>query len=535
MAFAQSAHAFSADHEIYQQFSSQEVATKVLEFLRARPVPQKQKETILENSRPEDRVELKRLLSTWKPDLFSVQLETDTIVVSNRRGQVQIEISRNANDGQTVINGRTFQRPLTGSIFAALKVHLSKGPLAKHLPRVLSPIDLILPPVIAADVEPASALPAYLYIEFASAGETPTKSYSAEDEATKSAQQIQSAVMPDGSNALTAYAKRYFSETKSSVTCSVSGSGTTATGIVQLAGELHRFESRPNGDIVIRPPFENGSAVLLKPSRVDLGQASQQISELAEQHRKSPSVQSALQIVDGPVRLICQRLQLLKPNPRAASMCEKLFQQKISIEGRCNRLDGVMKAECLSAASELLPGRLINIFEQDLLKFVASELAELVAIGKSVESSQIIGRKMYFHQCLDGSACEKTYFPTVLEVVQPSTGEVSKNIRDLLSERHPATGTAGLVKYLCEVQNETCAVLTTTEAALMLPKRDFEKLRAKISQANRGRVFKKSAFLEQASALRPLGQCCASTTCKTRLQKLTGGTVKFSESERIAK
>jgi hypothetical protein len=526
-AFIDGSDAYTADQvsdrEIYRQFSSKEAANKVLEFLRAKPFPQKQKESLLKNSRPEDRVELKRLLSTWKPEQFLLDTENGGLTISSVSGQILIEISQQVSDGQIIINEKPFQRPPKGSIFGAIRKHARSDQAGFR--------DLFFPKANAVSADTAAALPTYLYVEFASAGETPTESHTPEDEAAKSAQQLQEALMPDGSNVLMAYAKRYFTETKSNVTCNAA----SASGIVKLAGDLHRFESRSNGDVVILPPFEKGSAILLKPSRVDLGQASKVLTDLISQHQLDPSVESALQIVDGPVRLICQRLQLMKPNPRAASLCEKLYQRKVSIEGRCSRVDGEDKTRCLRGSGDRLPDRHMKVFEQDLLRFLSTESAEITAVGKSVASSQIIGRKMLLHQCLDGSACTKTYSPTVFEVVQPSAGEVPTRVKDLLGYRHASTGSAALVKYICEVQNETCAVLTNTDAALSLPKKDFENLRAKISQGNRGRAFKKTDFLDEASALRPLGQCCASPTCRTKLQSMTGGTVKFSDSERTAK
>jgi hypothetical protein len=512
-----------SDHEIYRQISSKEAAAKVLEFLRAKPFPNKKKESILEKSRPEDRVELKRLLSTWKPDRLLIHSENDELIISNKNGQIEIEISQQASDGQIFINGRPFVRPSAGSIFSALRKHVRSNQASIS--------NLFFPAANAASADAAAALPTYLYLEFASAGETPAKSHSAEDEAEKSAQQLQETLMPAGSNAVATYAKRYFSDTKSNVVCN----GTQASGIVKLAGDLQRFESRADGDVVILPPFENGAAVLLKASRIDLGQESQKVVDLVSQHQLDPSVQSALRIVDGPIRLICQRLQLMKSNPRTASLCEKLFQQKISIEGRCSRADREDTTRCLQANGQRLPVPQTKLFEQDLLRFLSKESAEITAAAKSVESSQIIGRKMYLYQCMDGAVCSKTYFPTMFEVVQPSSGEVPKKVKDLLAFRHPSTGSAALVKYLCEVQNETCGILTNTEAALTLPRKEFDVLRERISQANRGPVFNKVAFLDEASALRPLGQCCASPTCRATLQSMTGGTVKFSDSERTAK
>ncbi len=512
-----------SDQEIYRQISSKEAAHRVLEFLRAKPFPQQQKESLLENSRPEDRVELKRLLSVWKPDRLGVHAENDGLTISSKNGQIEFEISLQASDGQILINGKPFNRPSTGSIFGALRKHVRSNQASIG--------NLFFPAANAANADAAAALPAYLYVEFASAGETPTKSHSAEEEAEKSAQQLKETVMPSGSNAVVAYAKRYFSDTKSNVVCK----GTQASGIVKLAGDLQRFESRANGDVVILPPFESGAAILLKPSRIDLGQESKKVVDLVSQHQLDPSVQSALRIVDGPIRLICQRLQLMKPNPRAASLCEKLYQQKISIEGRCSRADGEDTTRCLQANGQRLPIPQTKLFEQDLLRFLAKESAEITAAAKSVESSQIIWRKMYLHQCVDGATCSETHFPTVFEVVQPSSGEVPKSAKDLLAFRHPSTGSAALVKYICEVQNETCAVLTNTDAALTLPKKEFEDLRVRISQNNRGRTFNKVTFLDEASALRPLGQCCASTACRTKLQSMTGGTIKFSDSERTAK
>lgn len=515
----------SSEVEIYRRLSSDEVAAQVLEFLKSKPFPQKEKESLLDKARPEDRVELKRLLSTWKTDSVAMNVADGILSISNTRGEIEIEISRQPSDGQIVLNGKPFIRPPTGSILDAMRKHLRADQAS------LSPFELIFPRAEAAVTSAAAALPTFLYIEFASAGETPSKSHTAEEEAIKSAQQLQAVVMPEGGNALTAFAKRYLSDTKSSVQCN----GPTAKGIVQLAGELHRFESRANGDVVILPPFEKGAAVLLKPSRIDLAEESRKISALLALHQKEPTFASALELVDGPVRLICERLQLMKSNPGAASMCDKLYQKQISREGRCNRLDGDYRSECLRAASDLLPGKHLVAFEKDLLKFLATEADELLAFGKSVESAQIIGRQMRLHQCLDGQACIKTYAPTVLDIVYPSRGEVSKDVQALLNFRHSTTGAAPLVKYGCEVQNETCGMLTNTDAAYKLPKKDFESLRSKLAKVNRGRVFKKETFLQQASALRPLGQCCASSSCKTKLQSLTAGSIKFSDSERTAK
>lgn len=515
----------SSDVEIYRRLSSDEVAAQVLEFLKSKPFPQKEKESLLDKARPEDRVELKRLLSSWKTDSVTMNVVDGSLSISNVRGELEIEISRQPSDGQIVLNGKPFARSPNGSVLGAIKKHL-RADLASG-----SLLELLFPRAGAASNSAAVVLPAYLYIEFASAGETPSKSHTAEEEAIKSAQQLQAVVMPEGGNALVAFAKRYLSDTKSSVQCN----GTNAKGIVQLAGELHRFESRANGDVVILPPFENGSAVLLKPSRIDLAEESRKISALLALHKKEPTVASALELVDGPVRLICERLQLMKSNPGAASMCDKLYQKQISREGRCSRLEGDYRSECLRAASDLLPGKHLIAFEKDLLKFLATEADEILAFGKSVESAQIIGRQMRLHQCLDGTDCVKTYAPTVLEIVQPSRGEVSKDIQALLNFRHSTTGAAPLVKYGCEVQNETCGTLTNTDAAYKLTKKDFESLRSKLAKENRGRVFKKAIFLQQASALRPLGQCCASSSCRTKLQSLTAGSIKFSDSERTAK
>jgi hypothetical protein len=514
--------AVSSDMEIYRRLSSDEVAARVLEFLKSKPFPQKEKDSLLDKARPEDRVELKRLLSTWKTDSVAVKAVDGILSISNTRGEIEIEISRQPSDGQIVLNGKPFSRPSNGSVLDAMKKHL-RADQASSSPFEL-PFELLFPRAEATIASAAAVLPSYLYIEFASAGETPSKSHTAEEEAVKSAQQLQAVVMPDGGNALTAFAKRYLSDTKSSVQCS----GTNAKGIVQLAGELYRFESRPNGDVVILPPFENGSAILLKPSRIDLAEESRKISTLLAIHQKEPTIATALELVDGPVRLICERLQLMKSNPGAASMCDKLYQKQISREGRCSRLDGEDRSECLRAASDILPGKHLIAFEKDLLKFLATEADEILAFGKSVESAQIIGRQMRLHQCLDGTDCVKTYAPTALEIVQPSRGEVSKDIQALLNFRHATTGSAPLVKYGCEVQNETCGLLTNTDAAYKLTKKDFESLRSKLSKVNRRRVFKKVDFLQQASALRPLGQCCASSSCRANLQAATGGALKLS-------
>lgn len=518
--------AVSSDVEIYRRLSSDEVAAQVLEFLKSKPFPQKEKESLLEKTRPEDRVELKRLLSTWKTDSIAMNVVDGTLSVSNIRGEIEIEISRQPSDGQIVLNGKPFTRPSNGSVIDAMKKHLRADQAS------VSTLELFFPKAEAAGISTAAGksaaavLPTFLYIEFASAGETPSKSHTAEEEAIKSAQQLQAVVMPEGGSALTAFAKRYLSNTKSSVQCN----GPTAKGIVQLAGELHRFESRANGDVVILPPFENGSAVLLKPSRVDLAEESRKISALLDLHKKDPTVASALELVDGPVRLICERLQLMKSNPGAASMCDKLYQKQISREGRCNRLHGDYRSECLRAASDLLPGKHLIAFEKDLLKFLTTEADELLAFGKSVESAQIVGRQMRLHQCLDGAACLNTYTPTVFDIVHPSRGEVSKDVQELLNFRHSTTGSAPLVKYGCEVQNETCGLLTNTETAYKLSKKDFESLRLKLSKVNRGRVFKKADFLQQASALRPLGQCCSSTTCREKLRVASDGKIRFSDS-----
>ncbi|MDZ4082395.1 MAG: hypothetical protein U1E10_05635, partial [Bdellovibrionales bacterium] len=234
----------SSDVEIYRRLSSDEVAAQVLEFLKSKPFPQKEKESLLDKARPEDRVELKRLLSSWKTDSVTMNVVDGSLSISNVRGELEIEISRQPSDGQIVLNGKPFARSPNGSVLGAIKKHL-RADLASG-----SLLELLFPRAGAASNSAAVVLPAYLYIEFASAGETPSKSHTAEEEAIKSAQQLQAVVMPEGGNALVAFAKRYLSDTKSSVQCN----GTNAKGIVQLAGELHRFESRANGDVVILPP-----------------------------------------------------------------------------------------------------------------------------------------------------------------------------------------------------------------------------------------------------------------------------------------
>ncbi len=522
-----------SDTEILRQIAIETTAGKVLEFLKSRPLPQKAKKSLIDNARPEDRIELMRLLSTWKTDDLRLRAEVGTVIASSNDGRTVVEVTGLEIKEQFLLNERVFTRPASGSVLEALRKHLQAKRSTANLRQLplRQMIAQMLPTALASasDESPQlAALPAYLYIEFLNAQETPSSSHSAEDEALKSATRLQSIVMPSGGNSISVHVSRLFSDEKSHVTCD----GSRAKGIVQLNGELQRFEVRANGDVVISPPFEKGSALLLRPSRIDLAQSSKMISDLMAEYRIHRSAETALSLIDGPIRQICERLQLLKPNAKTASLCDRLYEKQISLEGRCKRFEhGIARTECERASGILLPGNRKTAFERDLRTFMDSEGDEIIAAGKSVESAQVIGRRMHLHQCLDGVVCEKTHFPMVLDIVQPSKGEATSDVKELFSFRHPKTNSAPLVKYMCEVQNETCAMVTTTAAAHALPKKDLETLRSRIAKANLIRPWQKDAFLEQASALRPLGQCCGSASCRSKLQNATANSIQFSNSE----
>lgn len=514
------------DENVLKEISAENTAARAAEFLRARPFPQKEKAGLLADARAEDRVELTRLLSTVKTNELLIQSQVGTLTVLSKTGTILTEVAVDPQSGDFILNGRFFRRPKSGSILGALRAHWANSQ-SKDQAGVFW--KLFLPVTLAAKKPEASddaILPAYIYVEFHDAGAIPAGGHDAETEALKNTSKLHEVIMPNGRNEFAVYAARIFSDTESSVQCE----GDRANGIVKLAGSLHRFESRPNGDILITPPFVKGSAVLLKPSRMDFKETSDQIETLMGEFTKDQSIETAMEIVDGPLRRICERLQLLAPNPKAASLCDRAYVKQISIEGRCLRVDaGDARMYCLRERGRFYPSARKVKFERELLEFMKAEAAEILQTAKSVRLSHIIGQKLYLYQCSD-QKCENPVRPSIFDRAQPSSGRVDGATKSLLEYRHKKTGDVPLVQYGCNIKNETCGFVVETEAARSLPKEDLEALRKRIPNANRIRYWNETKFLESASALRPLGQCCASKTCQAKLQELTGDKMIFSNS-----
>lgn len=520
----------------------------VVDFYQSKDVRNTMMTSLLARASAADTVPLKKALASIERDKKAIQLfaEDGALRVVNSRGQVIAEISRHETstpeDAGFILNSRPFSKPPNGSLVDAIRLHLLRNSdkssdatrkSALHRSQIFLPTAEASQATtrVAAEAEQAT-LPIYLYIDFHDANQTPPQSHDVSQEVKNQANTIKAQIMPESSNAFFSTAKRLVFDEKGSLACEGSGTMITAKGIARIDGELLRFESRADGDVILTPAFRDGPPARLRPSRIDFDATSKQLDQLLTEFQKTKSPDIAQGIVDGPVRTICERITMLKVDSQVASLCERAYENKVSIEGRCLQAErGPDRVECERSRGVSLSQNAFALAQEQAVKFVGSESHRLQAMARSVANVKVIGRRLSIGQCRDGMTCESTGETNAVEMVRPAPSTPSSKVASVLAKRHPSTGGQPLVKYGCSVQNETCSLLIETEAARQLPAKDQARLRAEIRNANFSIYWRKDAFLAEASALRPLGQCCAEAPCRERLTKDLGLSLKSNGAE----
>lgn len=489
---------------------------------------------ILRRARPQDTLTLKQAIASLDRDKKSIRLaQADgQLQVIDVYGEIVAEVSHLDDNGTSsfLINGQKFLKPTSGSLFGAIRNHL-KTIGEKRSASMLSPLNLFLEKSHAVKSAATSSLPVYLYIDFYEANQTPPQAHSATEEVKNQADLIKQRVMPEASNNVLALAKRLALNQEGSLVCEAS----SAKGLARIDGQMQRFESRPNGDIILTPAFRDGPAVRLRPSQVDMSAAAKQLEYLSDEFARNRSPATALKIIDGPVRTICERVTMLKLKPAVSVICERAYEKKVSIEGRCLLVErGPSRVDCERSMGETLPQNAYLQFQNSLVQFIENELTTIREMGRSIANVKILGRRLYLAQCQDGTLCESVGATNAIEMVRPAPQSPSSSAARIIAKRHPASGEP-LVRYSCTVQNETCASLVETEAARTLSPKDYEALRKDLREAKLSIYWRKEPFLSQASALRPLGHCCAEKSCRDLMSRTLGLKVNESSGQSLQK
>lgn len=522
----------------------------VTDFYTSLDVRNALKTRLLARADNRDVVRLKSALASFDRDKKNIRvtIEDGQLRVADLQGRIIAEITAGgtaappSKDGKSsadfVLNARPFRRPEGQSLFNAIERHLlsSTKPTEKNalwqLPLIFSTVEAS---PSRAEVSQA-ALPVYLYIDFHDANQTPPQSHSVLQEVNNQGSTISSLLMPDSSYSFLTLAKRFVLDEKGTLACEGAGASAKAKGVARIDGQLHRFESRPDGDIVITPAFRDGPPVRLRPSRIDFEASSKHLDFMLEEFNRTKSPEAAQSILDGPVRTICERITMLKVDPKVASLCERAYEKKVSIEGRCLDSErGPARLDCEQSRGLSLSQNSYTQAQDRIVKFVTLEAESLREMARSVANVKIIGRKLSIGQCQDGMRCDSVGSTNAIEMVRPAPPNASSKAAEVLARRHRTTGDQPLVKYSCSLQNESCAHLIETDSVGQLPAADREKLRAEIRKANLSIHWRKDVFLAEASALRPLGQCCAEAPCRERLTKELGLKLNFNGTDSMSK
>lgn len=521
------AHAAGGAFELIE---NDRTSRQVHDFYAAKETRSSLTAAVLARASEADLISLKKALAAIDRDKKQIHLsaEDGQLRITDLQGRLIAEISTGSNPESRsgfVLNERPFVKPSSGSVFEAIRRHL-KNEARKNalLDTFISTAD--------ADLATQAALPIYLYIDFYDANQTPPQSHSVSQEVENQATAIKAQLMPESSNAFAAVAKRFVLDKEGTLTCQGVGAKVKATGVARIDGQMHRFESRANGDLILTPAFRDAAPVRLRPSRIDFDAAAKYLDRLLASFAQSQSPETAMAIVDGPLRTICERITMLKVDAKMAALCERSYEKRVSIEGRClNAERGPARVECERSRGISLSQNAYFRFQDATTKFVNDEATAIRDMMNSVANIKVIGRKLSIGQCRDGMTCEMIGETNAVEMIRPAPPSPSSEATEILAKRHPATGNQPLVRYGCSVENETCSLLTETEAARRLPAKEQGRLRAEIHKANLSMYWRKDPFLADASALRPLGQCCAETPCRERLTKELGLNVKSNPTD----
>lgn len=505
---AQASESTTMSEPTYRMIQSA-IAERIRDEFNSNMLDQEMKTALLNSASPEDKVELQRLLATYKASKGHSFVTIGTrLRMSDKKGNVLFEVAPpELGKNEFLVNGRSWTMPESGSILRDLNRHLNP---AKDVPKktgasLLQPLKPLFqmlstfPLVAEAAQQNPSTLPLYYYIR---ANGKPIPQSLEQMIKTGSLDQPLLHGAHFQSTGELDWAKAVFKGltlARYDVQCTPDG----AKGFAVVGNTKVEFLARPDQGVQLKSDG-NSQVVFFEPRQMNHGNFRQDISYYGKNVTELPAadLQREYQKQRGlsDVGILLRASEKLCGNARQLNSEGEL---RTLLENPCRRL-GVLRA------------RSSGSFFEDIKAWYAQNSENLLKAAAIYDKLSIVAENSLDIKACTDASCANLLSGKEFESYRIPPNDIEESVKTALAfEPKSSPDSRAKIEYNCPTKNNACQSVTLVGAD-SLSGADLKRANELISRANDSLHWKQSdpSVVQPIAKLRLLGPCCADTACR---------------------
>lgn len=501
------------------------IAEKIRDEFSGKMLDQDMKTALLNSAAPEDKIELQRLLASYKYSKSHVIEAVGTnLRMSDKKGKVLFEV-RPPELGKTefLLNGRSWTMPESGSILRDLNRHLNptqdtpkKSGANRSLPaRFFEWAGIALQLVKEADAAAPSpeVLPLYYYVR-AAGKSTPQALRDMIKETSLDSSLLHGAHFQ--STGELDWAKAVFKGitlSRYDVQCTPEG----AKGFAMVGGTKVEFVARPDQGVQLKSDG-NSQVVFFEPRqlnpgnrRMDLEFYGGNLQRLSADAASSAYQKNRLESDIGKLERETKRLCRIKDELGYLAQQPKLLDQTSTACAKFNDLQNQR-----SYGPERSVEEQMSIFATGMKAWYTTHKNTLLEAAAQLDKISIVSDRS-----LDVKACTDATCTSLLSGKEFESYRIPPNKTEEVVEKALAfkasssAGRSAKIEYNCPTKNNACQSVTLVGGE-SLSGADLKRAQDLLRRANDSLRWKQydPSVAQPVARLRLLGPCCADTACR---------------------
>lgn len=485
------------------------IAERIRDEFSRQMLDQEMKAALLNSAAPEDKIELQRLLASFKTSKnHSFEAVGTRLRMSDKKGQVVFEVAPpELGKNDFLINGRSWTMPESGSILRDLNRHLNP---TKEAPKrtgagVLQPLLRVvsgLTSTLEASSQNPETLPLYYYVR-ANGNSTPQSLYQmirsgSLDQPLLHGAHFQSTGELDWAKAIF----KGLTLARYDVRCTPEG----AKGYAIVGGSKVEFLARPDQGVQLKSDGHS-QIMLFEPHRLDSGGPYRSRIE----HYGNKVRHSSAGKLEEDFRRNISESDIVKLDHTSRSLCESAYRINYAgglrelLKGPCHRLMYIDEGR--GSLASHYKGWIVQNF--DSLKKAAALFDKLVVVSED---------SLELKACTDAS-CNNLLSGKEFESYRLPPNKTERIVESALAfepKSSPAANSKrAKIEYNCPTKNNACqSVAIIGEDSLS--GEDLRRAKELVAFANESLRWNQYApsVVQPIAKLRLLGPCCADTECR---------------------
>jgi hypothetical protein len=485
------------------------IAERIRDEFSRQMLDQDMKAALLNSAAPEDKIELQRLLASFKTSKsHSFEAVGTRLRMSDKKGQVVFEVAPpELGKNDFLINGRSWTMPESGSILRDLNRHLNP---TKEAPKrtgagVLQPLLRVvsgLTSTLEASSQNPETLPLYYYVR-ANGNSTPQSLYQmirsgSLDQPLLHGAHFQSTGELDWAKAIF----KGLTLARYDVQCTPEG----AKGYAIVGGSKVEFLARPDQGVQLKSDGHS-QIMLFEPHHLDSGGPYRSRIE----HYGNKVRHSSAGKLEEDFRRNGSESDLVNLDQTSRSLCESAYRINYAgglrelLKGPCHRLMYIHEGR--GSLASHYKGWIVQNF--DSLKKAAAQFDKLAVVSEN---------SLELKACTDAS-CNNLLSGKEFESYRLPRNKTEGTVESALAfepKSSPAANSKrAKIEYNCPTKNSACqSVAIIGEDSLS--DEDWKRAKELVARANESLRWKQydPSVVQPLAKLRLLGPCCADTECR---------------------